>query len=294
MVRSVPRHLRDDRQRDFIRFFDQACRRHRPWTVWADFVVMSAASISNSVDKDHAGEREKTYAALASKYDRSELECLSRMFAEVVNGLEENPDQDFLGDLFMALELGNEHKGQFFTPYSVCRMTAKMTYGKDLEAKIDQRGWVSVNDPACGAGALLVAFANECRLQHTNYQTSVLFVAQDIDHVVGCMCYIQLSLLGCPGYVVIGNSLTEPCSGIDGDPLIPVPGDNIWYTPMYFRDVWHYRRLGQVMDRVIRVFPQQTEPRDVLETEAVPEPEPLDCPAPQLLDETDMGQLTFF
>ena len=294
MARSVPRHLRDDRQRDFIRFFDQAHRRHSPWTVWADFVVMSAVGLSSSVDKDHAGEREKTYMALASKYDRSELECLSKMFAEVVNGLEENPDQDFLGDLFMALEFGNEHKGQFFTPYSVCRMTAKMTYGKDLEAKIDRRGWVSVNDPACGAGALLVAFSNECRLQHTNYQTSVLFVAQDIDHIVGCMCYIQLSLLGCPGYVVIGNSLTEPCSGIDGDPLIPVPGDNIWYTPMYFRDAWHYRRLGQVMDRVIRAAPQQTEPQDVLETEAVPEPEPLHCPAPQLLDETDMGQLTFF
>lgn len=227
MARSIPRHLRDDRQRDFVRLFDQACRRHSPWTVWADFVVMSAVGISNTVDKDHAVEREKTYMALASKYDRSELECLSRMFAEVVNGLEEDPNQDFLGDLFMALELGNEHKGQFFTPYSVCRMTAKMTYGKDLEAKIDQRGWVSINDPACGAGALLVAFANECRLQHTNYQTSVLFVAQDIDHIVGCMCYIQLSLLGCPGYVVIGNSLTEPCSGIDGDPLIPVPGDNI-------------------------------------------------------------------
>lgn len=153
---------------------------------------MSAVGISNTVDKDHAVEREKTYMALASKYDRSELECLSSMFAEVVNGLEEDADQDFLGDLFMALELGNEHKGQFFTPYSVCRMTAKMTYGKDLEAKIDQRGWVSVNDPACGAGALLVAFANECRLRHTNYQTSVLFVAQDIDHIVGCMCYIQL------------------------------------------------------------------------------------------------------
>ena len=294
MARSIPRHLRDDQQRTFVRLFDQACRRHSPWTVWADFVVMSAVGISNTVDKDHAGEREKTYAALATKYDRSELECLSSMFAEVVNGLEENPNQDFLGDLFMALELGNEHKGQFFTPYSVCRMTAKMTYGKDLEAKIDQRGWISVNDPACGAGVLLVAFANECKLRHTNYQTSVLFVAQDIDHIVGCMCYIQLSLLGCPGYVVIGNSLTEPCSGIDGDPLIPVPGDNIWYTPMYFRDAWHYRRLGQVMDRVIRAAPRQAEPQDVLETEAVPEPEPLDCPAPQLLDETGMGQLTFF
>ena len=61
-----------------------------------------------------------------------------------------------------------------------------------------KQGWISVSDPACGAGALLIAFANECRRQHINYQTSVLFVAQDIDFLAGCMCYIQLSLLGCP------------------------------------------------------------------------------------------------
>ena len=38
------------------------------------------------------------------------------MLAEVVADLEHNPDQDFLGELFMALDLGNEWAGQFFTP----------------------------------------------------------------------------------------------------------------------------------------------------------------------------------
>lgn len=54
-----------------------------------------------------------------------------------------------------------------------------MTYAPDMTARIEKQGWVSVNDPSCGAGALLLAFANECRRQHINYQTSVLFVAQD-------------------------------------------------------------------------------------------------------------------
>jgi len=54
-----------------------------------------------------------------------------------------------------------------------------------------------VNDPACGAGALLIAFANELRRpgRDINYQTSVLFVAQDIDMIVGCMCYMAYPLL---------------------------------------------------------------------------------------------------
>ena len=296
MARNVTRQLRDERQKEFVHALDQACRRHNRWTVWADFVVMTAISISNTVDKSNAEAREKTYMALASKYDKQELECICRMLAETVSGIDENPDQDFLGELFMGLELGNDHNGQFFTPYNVCKMTAKMTCGKDLEEKIERRGWVSVNDPACGAGALLVAFANECKLQNVNYQTSVLFVAQDIDYIVGCMCYIQLSLLGCPGYVVIADSILNPCTGIDGNPLVPTPGENVWYTPMYFRDVWHYRRLWWTVDRLVCSGLRPVEPP--VEGEAsVEEETPAERPpepATQPLSETPAGQLTLF
>ena len=125
MARSAAWHLKDDRQKESIRFFDHACTHHNHWTVWADFVIMAAISISNTVDTEHAEGRAETYAALVSKYDQSELACLTSMFGEVINGLDENPDQDFLGELFMTLELSNEHNGQFFTQYNVCKMTAK-------------------------------------------------------------------------------------------------------------------------------------------------------------------------
>ena len=296
MARNITRQLRDDQQKEFIRIFDQACRRHNRWTVWADFVVMVAISISNTVDKSNVKGREKTYISLAAKYEKAELECFCRMFAEVIHGINENPDQDFLGELFMRLELGNDHNGQFFTPYNLCKITAKITCGQGLEEKIERMGWVSVNDPACGAGALLVAFANECRLQNTNYQTSVLFVAQDIDYIVGCMCYIQLSLLGCPGYVVIADSISNPCAGIDGNPLAPVPGENIWYTPMYFRDVWHFRRLWWTAGRMICSNSEPANPPADSETatrENPSEEKSLE-PAPQVLSETPVGQLTLF
>ena len=35
-------------------------------------------------------------------------------FAIVVEALERNPEQDFLGELYMELELGNHWKGQVF------------------------------------------------------------------------------------------------------------------------------------------------------------------------------------
>ncbi len=289
MARKEARHFRDSRQKNLVRIFNEACYRHNRWNVWSDFVVMAAISISNIVDKTHFESREKTYFTLAEKYNKKELDCFGRMFAEIVLGIDECPDQDFLGELYMALELGNSHAGQFFTPYNVCRAMAAMTFGPDLKEKIERQGWVSVNDPACGAGALLVAFANECCRpgNDINYQTSVLFVAQDIDMIVGCMCYIQLSLLGCPGYVVIADTIINPATAIDDRGLIPVPGENIWYTPFYFRDVWHYRRLAFQMDTF---FKDCKSPETVAPMR--PKAEPI--PPPPVLNEAKGGQLTFF
>ncbi len=42
-------------------------------------------------------------------------------------GMEQNPDQDFLGELYMLCELGNDASGQFFTPYDVCRCMVEVS-----------------------------------------------------------------------------------------------------------------------------------------------------------------------
>lgn len=267
MSNPIPRT--DRHKSNVIKHFNEACVRHSRWSVWADFVTMTAISISNLVDKSYAESREQTYRSLAKKYNERELQCFQQMLSEIILGMEACPDQDFLGDLFMALELGNQYKGQFFTPYPVCRAMAAMTYGNDLEEKIKDQGWVSVSDPACGAGALLIAFANECRRpgRDVNFQTSVLFVAQDIDLIAGLMCYIQLSLLGCPGYVVIADTISAPSTSLDERGLIPVPSETIWYTPFYFRDVWHWRRVAAQMDKL---FKAENKACATAETEADP------------------------
>lgn len=124
------------------------------------------------------------------------------------------------------------------------------TPAEELQQKIGDRGWVAVCDPTCGAGALLVAFANECRKKGINYQTDVLFVAQDIDYIVGMMCYLQMSLLGMPGYVVIGDTLASPSVSYDKRGLLPVDKGNVWYTPMLRIPVWQYRIFMAQMELV--------------------------------------------
>lgn len=243
---SDARLVRGAAQKELVKAFESLCGRHGRWEVWADWIVMCACSISNAVDRVHREKRGETYLTLCKKYTGAEMQTMGDMLGMVVAALDENPDQDLLGEIFMMLSLGNEHNGQFFTPYDVCRAMSTLTIG-DIAVQVERQGWVSVADPACGAGALLVAFANECRRQKVNYQQSVLCVAQDIDFTVGLMCYIQLSLLGCAGYVVIGDTLAHPSTAYDRRGLIPRDEGNVWYTPMYFHTIWHWRRaLAQV------------------------------------------------
>lgn len=304
-MKSVTRNVRNPRQKQFCEIFDSLCGQFSRWEIWSDFVVMSAIAISNTVDHTNAKTREEAYKKIASKYKSAELERFAEMLATVVTGMDNNTDQDFLGELYMSLELGNDHAGQFFTPYSVCRCMAEIT-STDLKARIERDGWISVNDPTCGAGALLVAFANDCRRQDINFQTSVLFTAQDIDYTVGLMCYLQLSILGCPGYVTIADTLANPQTSLDRRGLLPRPGENILYTLFYFRDIWQYRRIGAQMDLLFSSVSEQPEQvtgklesPSVARTESAITPEKAELqqitesPAVALKETTD-GQLTLF
>lgn len=223
----------------FEKGFNTLCQSRSRWKVWCDFIHLMAYSISNAVDGIHREEREAKYLKIAKGYSPAEMETFVRLFANVVTAIEKNPEQDFLGSLYMHLQLGNEWAGQFFTPYHVSRMMAEMQVD-GAAAEIKNKGFITVSDCCIGGGAMLIAFANACRSANINYHNNVLFVGQDIDYTVALMAYIQLSLLGCPGYIVVGNSLTEP---LTGDPLFAPMDRETYITPFYASSVWHWRRV---------------------------------------------------
>lgn len=219
-----------------------------PWEVWTDVINVMACSIANAVDRtpERQEKREIEYAECIKRLKG--VEKPAQLFAIVVNALETNANQDFLGSLYMELELGNHWKGQFFTPYNISRMMSEITIG-NCQEQIDKQGWISVCDTCVGGGAMLIAVANSMQRQKVFYHNHVLFVGQDIDRTVGMMAFIQISLLGCPGYIVIENSLINP---ILGSPLEPTeqPGQEFWYTPFYFSETWRYRRLFASLDSI--------------------------------------------
>ena len=223
-----PRHFigRSSFHKDFGDLFVRLAERHGRHEVWSDFITMSACALSNAGDKRFFQEREEMYLASVKRYTKDEADILAQMLGYVIMALEENPEQDFLGEMFSGLNLHNEWKGQFFTPYHVGSFMAAINI-ESAKEELKQKDYITVNDCCCGAGCLLIAFANEARKAKIDFQNRVIFVAQDLDFTAAMMCYIQLSLLGCKAIVKVGNSLTDPF----------VPADleekDVWYTPMY-------------------------------------------------------------
>ena len=225
----------------FFNIFHSLCSTRDRWRVWSDFITVSAISLSYpfELNPERKAKREKEYAECIKRLGG--IEKTAELLKTVVMAFELNPNQDFLGNLFMKIGLNNHWRGQFFTPYHVCEMMAQITLSR-ADKEIASKGYVSIFDSACGAGAILIAGANVLRSNKINYQRNALFVAQDIDRTVGLMCYIQLSLLGCSGYVVIGDSITNPTIG---EPLFPIEqsGQEWWYMPMFYTADWSFRRL---------------------------------------------------
>ena len=113
---SVTRLVRGEAQKAIAKSFESLCGRHSRWQIWADWIAMCAYSISNAVDRAHREEREEMYLTLRKKYTEAEAQTMGEMLGMAVAELDENPDQDLLGEIFMTLGLGNEHNGQFFHP----------------------------------------------------------------------------------------------------------------------------------------------------------------------------------
>ena len=243
----------------FKKIFDELSRKHNSWTIWCDFIDMSAFSIANRVDfrEDVYTQREQDYLTIAKKYSEEELKMFSHLLAEVVLALDEDSEQDFLGEFYMNNKFGNSKKGQFFTPWHISEFMSRIIIDEEMmRQQIAEYGYSSVHDPTCGSGVMLMALAKAVQKStKINYQSDILFVGQDVDPIVAKMCYIQISLLGCPGYVVIGNSLSEPVTGEIFKPNYNP--ENVYYTPFYFRAKFRTNKPKKApnIDKKVTVIP---------------------------------------
>lgn len=183
--------------------------RHDLYTVYRDFLELTALAFSNKVDKENFSDRESMFLQTAKKYNDEEMKKISEMGALLVNEMDKNGFNDYLGDLLMKLELGNKLNGQFFTPYHLGKLTASLSINKkDLEKKIKEKGYITINEPCVGGGAMIIAIADVMKELGYNPQTQLLVVCNDLDIRNVHTAYIQLFLFGIPAVVMHQNTLT--------------------------------------------------------------------------------------
>src|SRR5690606_31957302 len=117
---------------------------------------------------------------------------------------------------------------------------ARLQAQDGLHEKIRQRGFVTVSEPACGAGAMIIAMAFALRERGANYQQHMHVTAIDVDSRAVHMAYLQFSLLGIPALIIEGNALT-------------LEERDHWYTPLHVLGMWDTKlrrgyALGSAMD----------------------------------------------
>ncbi|EPJ0597092.1 N-6 DNA methylase [Enterobacter roggenkampii] len=229
----------EEARRRFISVFGDTARNLRRWEVFSDFITLAASELDMArirTPENIARSRE-----ICAKYSESDISNLHALFGLMVCALEVK-FHDFLGAIFMELELGDDRNGQYFTPYNVQSLLAKLLM-PDVDETIRREGFVTVSDPASGAAGMIVAYAELMLEAGYNPSEQMFGSCIDIDPIAADMAFIQLSLLGIPAEVVTGNTLTMQLS-------------RVRYTPVYYINNFEKRLDDQRRIAAMRKFLQ--------------------------------------
>lgn len=217
--------------KEFISKLSNLDRSRSISTVFNDFLTLSYCSLAQTVYR--SDNLEQRYLNIIKTYTKKQAEEFSKLLAFLVLGLEQAP-QDFLGQVFMSLNLGSQANGQYFTPYSVCKFMAEINF-TEIET-IQNNQLITLSEPCCGSGGIIIAFAETLKEQGYNYQHQLFVEVIDIDETCFKMACIQLSILGIPARVMLGDTLAWKFQ-------------KVLYTPLYFVNGFEYKLKRQQQEQ---------------------------------------------
>lgn len=229
------KHLsKEEYKKEIVKLLSHLDDKYGRFKVFEDLLYMIACSISNAIDGVHYEGREETYVKLMSHYSSEERMAFVDLTNLIISAMTVTMySADLLGEIYHEMNLYNEHNGQYFTPINVCQLMAEIVFSDE---DIKKHGYISVHEPTCGSGAMLIATANVLYSKKYNPNCNMCCFAVDNDIRCVLMTYIQLSLLGIPAVVVHGDTLTRK-------------EYERFYTPMYVLDGWIWReKLGLTDD----------------------------------------------
>lgn len=220
----------DSRFKPIVNLIESMNGSRSMYQIFNDCIECMAISISNRIDIFSYDKREKDYLAIINGYSEKDIHIMTQIAAEVVNTFENEPFQDFFSSLYMSLDMGSDALGQVFTPWSLCQMMANICIDIDeVKRDISKKGYFRINEPSCGAGAIVIGALEYLHNNGINYQKQCVIVCQDLSRIAGLQCYISLSLLGASAVIKIGDTLCNPYTNYKDERR---KGSELWLTPM--------------------------------------------------------------
>ncbi len=243
-ARNPSRAIRGEHRRALVRLIERISRHAGTsrWDVFQNFVELCAICIANTAPANATEHdlREARYHELRAGYVPATFTLFSEALGELILATE-TEGGDVLGEVFQALELNSEWRGQFFTPYSVSQMMAAMIGVPDEALKgrsFDKP--LTILDPAIGAGSLLIACCDAWRKGGLDYVSCAHLTGIDIDERCVHMAYTQLAIRGTAAVVIHGNGLT-------GEQWA------VWRTPMHVQLGWDARLFQPQEPELVQV-----------------------------------------
>lgn len=188
--------------RDFRKILESISHRHNTRTVFDAFTRLAACALATQT-------REAEYLEEAKRWERPDLDLFAKALGALIAEMETKPFEDVLGGCYMEFALsskGQQCNGEFHTPKNVCDMIAQMLLG-DVESLPKDRP-ITVCEPACGAGAMILSFAQACPPE---VRRRLRVTAIDVSRTACDMAFVNTTLWGVPTRVIHGNSLSFEC-----------------------------------------------------------------------------------
>lgn len=184
---------------DFRKILERLSHRHNIRQVFDAFTRLTACALA-------AQTREAEYLEEAKRWERTDLDAFAEALAALVGEMETRPFEDIIGGYYMEFALSQKSQqwnGEFHTPKPICDLMAQMTIGGG--ASLPAEGPITVCDPACGAGAMILSFGQYCPPE---VRRRLRVTAIDINRTACDMAFINTTLWGIPTRIIHGNSLS--------------------------------------------------------------------------------------
>ena len=172
--------------------------------VFSDFVKIAACTVACET-------REDEYCATIKNYQKEELEYFTQAFASMISQMEAKPFSDILGVYYqdIASKFTRDSRGEFYTPEHMSELMARISV--DVETVIKEGVPITVSEPTCGGGGMILQlaklFSPEERNDGKSYVDLMRVTAQDVSPIACHMTFINTTLWGIPAKVIQGDSL---------------------------------------------------------------------------------------